>query len=93
MRLERIEQVEIAIAKIRTALRPPDAKVAEIAVAVEDEQVDAVVQAVARQKVVVELGAHEHLARDHVIDQRGAPARAQLECHRIAELIPFLVAA
>ncbi len=37
MRFERVEQIEIARAKVRTALRPPNAKIAEIAVPVEDE--------------------------------------------------------
>src|SRR5262249_47912909 len=90
---ERIEEIEIAPAEVRPAFPPPDAKVAEIAVAVEDEKIDTVVQAIARQKVVVELGAHQYLARNHVIDQRRAPACAQFERHRVAKLIPLLVAA
>jgi len=55
MRLECVEQIEIAIAELGAAPRPPDTQVTEIARAVEDEHVDAVVQSVARQKVVVEF--------------------------------------
>ena len=77
VRLERIEQIEIPRTKIPgRPWRPPNLKVAEVAVAIEDEHVDAVVQAIARQKVIVELGSLELVARNHFIDQGRAPARA-----------------
>ena len=93
MRLKRIEQIEIARTKFRTALRPPNTKIAEVAVAVEDEHIDAVVQTVARRKVIVELGAHQLAAGNDLVDQGRAPARPQLKRHRIAKLVPFFVAA
>jgi hypothetical protein len=52
-----------------------------------------VVQTVARQKVIVELGAHQLAAGNDLVDQGRAPARPQLKRHRIAELVPFFVAA
>ena len=93
MRLQRIEQTGIPFGKLRTPCRSPDAQIAEIAFLVKDEEVDAVVQSVAGEKIVVELGASQLFAGDHFVDQSGATARAELKRHRIAELIPIFVAA
>jgi hypothetical protein len=93
MRLKRVEQIEIALTEFGTALRPPDAKVAEIAIAVEDEHVDAVVEAVAGEKVIVELGAYQAVPGNDIVDQRRAPPRPKLEGHRIVKLIPVIITA
>ena len=42
VRLQRVEQVGIAFAKIGTAASPPDAEITKIALAVEDEHIHAV---------------------------------------------------
>ena len=57
MRLQSIKKADIAVGKIGTPAGPPDAKIAEIAFAVEDEHVDAMMQSIAGQKIIVELAA------------------------------------
>ena len=70
MRLERIEKIDITFGKFGTAPAPPDAKIAEIAIAIEDEHVDAMVQSVAGQKVIVEFGAFQFLTGNNLVHQR-----------------------
>ena len=93
MRFQCIEKIDIAFAEFGTAPPPPDAKIAKIAIAIKDEHVDAVVQSVARQKVIVELGSFKLVAGNHLVDRRRPPAGPERERHWIAELIPILVAA
>ena len=57
IRFERIEKPGIAVAEIGTPAAAPDAKIAEIAFAVEHEHVDTMMESVAGQKIIVELAA------------------------------------
>jgi len=92
VRLDHLEHLQIAIIEVLAAPIAPDAHVGNVHVAVVDVEVQSVMETVAREEIVVELGPDKLSLRQNFVHAYGPTDFLHLSGERIVKLIVSAIA-